>query len=157
MSVPTTREMESPSAVVYLCLSDLGRECGDAAAWGALHTLLPALLSLGPVHSPLGPSSQAETSQQPGCRVLHTQDWCATHLIVQATKYFVSELKIGARAQRHLFYISSAYECKHCSLKVIFANVLPTAEFPGLMYHEGATFNASSIPWFKANCNMSLV
>lgn len=162
MSVPTTREMESPSAVLYLCLSDVGREHGGAAAWGALHTLLPALLSLGPVHSPPGPSSQAgrqaaETSQQPGLQSsAHTGLVCSTSHCT-GTKCFMSGLKIGARARRHLFYISCAYECKHCSLKVIFTNVLSTAEFPGFMYHEGATSDASSTPWFKENCNMSLV
>lgn len=139
-------------------VSDLGR------AWGWCSLGEPCTLCSQPCcpwlcTAPLAPAlgQAAETAQQPGLQSsAHTGLVCSTSHCI-ATKYFLSELKIGAQAQRRLFYISCAYECKHCSLKVISTNVLPIAEFPGLMYHEGATPNARSPPCFKANCDMSLV
>lgn len=118
MSVPTMREMESPSAVVCLCLSHLGRQRGDAAAWGALQPLLLALLTPQPSSQrgsrgiplaeqqrhPLGRAAEHHSRQL--CRVLHTQDWWCNTSHCTGTNCFVSALRIGAQAQSHLFYIS---------------------------------------------------
>lgn len=167
MSVPTTRQMESPSAVMYLCLSDLGRERGAVASWGRpVHSAPTPAVPGACAQSPLTPAQDgafsgreqrhpcgrgAERHSSHVCRALHTHGWWCNTSHCTGTKCFVSGLKIGAQARRHLFYISYAYECKHWSLKVIFTNVLPVAEFPGLTYHEGDTSDARSTPCCKAN------
>lgn len=117
-------------------------------AWGCCSLGEPCTLCSppavpGPVHSPLTPAlgqaaqtppwQSSRTSQQPGLQSSAHTGLVVQHISLDSTKCFVSGLKAGAQAQRHLFHISCAYECKHWSLKVIFTNVLPTAEFPGLL------------------------
>lgn len=133
-----------------------GQSVGMFQPGGALHThSAPSPAVPGLCTAPLAPALRQ--AAEPGLQSsAHAGLVCSTSHGT-GTKCFVPGLKIGARAQRRLFYISRACECKRCSSKVIFTNVLPIAEFPGLMYHEGATSNASSTPCFKANCDMSLV
>lgn len=109
MSVPTTRQMESPSAVVYLCLSDLGRERGAVASWGRPVHSAPTPAVPGPVHSP--PSAQLRmgrsqagsrdipVAEQQNVTAATSAELCtrtaggATHLIVQAQNALCLDLK----------------------------------------------------------------